>query len=115
MANGGLIPTTTTTGFESSSKEREWTLLPFDTNVLGVQTALLAPSLAASLVETTLEECAAEGIELVYWTPDAHSPAASHFGNLPGYAVTQMVELTRALGGVDVAASCPAGFQFSIP
>jgi dTDP-4-amino-4,6-dideoxygalactose transaminase len=106
MANGVLIHAM------ASFKEHEWAPLPFDSNVLGVQTALLAPSLAALLVETTLEECAAEGIELVYWTPDAHSSAASHVDNLPGYAVTQMVELTRALDGVGVAVSCPKGFRF---
>lgn len=98
-----------------SSEGREWEPLPFDSSVLGVRTGSLVPSLCPSRLEAVLEECATEGIELIYWTPNVEAQAAKCLATLPGYAVTQMVEFTRALDGLDVgglaAASFPTGFR----
>lgn len=89
-----------------------WEILSFDTNILGVKTARLIASLPGSRLQIIIEECAAVDIELLYWTPESGSSAATYIKYAPGYAVAQMIELNRVLDGEGKTVSCPASFKF---
>ena len=104
---------TTATDSLGHPEERDWEPLPFDSGVLGVRTAMLEPSTDLLRLDGTLDTCAAEGVELIYWTPDADDDAILKCcPAFPGYAVAQMVEFKRSLDQAGGAPSCPAGFWF---
>ena len=112
LTKGRIAPHASTTSAHSSG-ERHWVTLSLDSTTLGLQTATLTPSMSLSQLGKTLEECAAEGIELIYWTSNVDDEAIfSILPDFPGYVVTRMVEFGQVLDNELATPSCPAGFIF---
>ena len=85
----------TTASDVTGKRDAPWKRLDFDTELLRVKTAVALPSLTAQGLKNVVDQCASEGVGLLYWTPEPGSAgeedAAVSQPWFTGYAVANAV------------------------
>jgi len=87
-----------------AEKEAPWKKLDLDTKLLGVETAVALSSLTSQGLKEAINECAASGVDLLYWTPEPCRTANRDEQDLlesqpwfTGYAVANAVLFRQAV------------------